>query len=115
MLAFIPAVAKVRPIGDHVFVEPLPHEKTILLDTWKPTRGIIRAIGKGCNPIKYDGPKGKRTKSWYAKYFKPMDAKVGDVVDLGGRELGGYLFPRVWWGDKEMVVCHEGDIALVRE
>jgi len=71
------------------------------------------AVGPGHYPIKYNGPKGKRTKSWRSKRFQPCDIQVGDIIDLGGLERQGYLFPTVRWGAKEVVVCREADVTLV--
>ncbi len=74
-------------------------------------RGIVRAVGPGCYEKKYDGPKGKRTKSWDSKHLRPCDVKVGDIVQLGGLSLEGYLFQTFRWGDKEMVICRENDVT----
>jgi hypothetical protein len=39
--------------------------------------------------------------------------KVGDIVELGGLEIGGYLHCTIMWGLKEVVVCREEDVAIV--
>jgi hypothetical protein len=75
----------------------------------------VLAVGPGHYQKKYDGPKGKRTKSWDSKHFTPCDVRVGDVVDLGGLEIDGYLFTRVIWGSRDCVVCREADVAAVIE
>lgn len=123
----IPADAKIRPLRDQIIVEPLDWQpsKTILVagTHTKPLRGIVRAVGPGVYPKKYDGRKGRRTKSWDSKAFRPTDVKVGDIVELGGLELGsgtasdphGYLHKTIIWGTTEMVVCREEDIAIVRD
>lgn len=116
LLEFVKKSERIRPLRDHIVVEPLPIERTIMLDSiWKPTRGKVLAVGPGCYPKKYDGDKGKRTKTWDSKAFRPCDVKVGDVVELGGRELGGYLHQTIRWGAKEVVVCREEDVAVVCE
>lgn len=115
LLTFIPADSIIRPLRDQIVVEPLPTHSLFDIPGCKPIRGIVRATGPGCYPKRYDGPKGKRTRSWDAKCFRPCDVRVGDVVELGGSELGGYLFARVFWGDKEVVICREEDVAIVRE
>lgn len=116
LLEFVPAKSKIRPLRDHIVVEPLPAEPTIILDTiWKPIRGKVLAVGPGHFPKRYDGPKGKRTKSWDSKAFLPCDVKVGDLVELGGRELGGYLHCTLRWGKREVVLCREADVALILE
>lgn len=118
LLAFIGHNERIRPLRDRIVIEPLPIDHGTSLEyayQGRPTRGRILAVGPGRYPIKYNGPKGRRTKSWDSKHFRPCDLKVGDIVDIGGLELGGYLFPRVLWGDKDVVICREEDVCLVVE
>lgn len=115
---FVPADARIRPLRDQIVVEPLQWQPSkIIAVEWhgKPLRGIVRAVGPGHYPKRYDGPKGKRTKSWDSKAFQPCDVKVGDVVELGGLELRGYLHMTINWGGKECVLCREADVAIVVE
>lgn len=117
-LSFVPRETKVRPLRDHIVVEPLDWQPSRIISTvyrGKPLRGIVRAVGPGCYPKRYNGPKGKRTKTWDSKAFRPTDVKVGDTVELGGIEIGGFLHPTFRWGDKEMVLCREEDIAGIVE
>lgn len=103
---------------DTIIVEPLEWEPSKIVAVayaGKPLRGRVLAVGPGRHPIKYDGPKGKRTKSWESKAFLPCDVKVGDIVELGGLEIGGYLFQTVRWGRKEVVICREPDVTLIDE
>lgn len=118
LLACIRADEQIRPLRDQIVVEPLPLDHGTSLSVvygGKPVRGRILAVGPGVYPKRYNGRKGQRTKSWDSKHFRPCDLKVGDIVDLGGLELGGYLFPRVLWGDKDVVICREEDVAIVVE
>ncbi len=116
---FIPADATIRCLRDQVVIEPLDWRpsKIILVAGYqgKTLRGIVRAIGPGVYPKRYNGPKGKRTKSWDSKSFRPCDLKVGDEVELGGLEIGGYLHQTFMWGHRECVICREEDIAGVVE
>jgi len=114
-LTFVKKDERLRPLRDHIVVEPLPANPTIIIDTWRPIRGVVRAVGPGCFPKVYDGRKGQRTKSWDSKAFLPTEVKVGDTVELGGKEIKGYLHPTIRWGAKEMVVCREADVALIVE
>lgn len=117
-LTEIPADAQIRPLRDQIIVEPLewqPSKIVLVAYQGKPLRGIVRAVGPGRYPIRYNGPKGRRSKSWDAKCFRPTDVKVGDVVELGGLEIRGYLHQTIRWGGKEMVVCREEDVAVVCE
>ena len=110
----IPETARIRPLRDQIVIEPLewrPSETIRVAYSGKPLRGIVKAVGPGRYPFKYDGPKGKRTKAWLSKHFLPTTVKVGDVVELGGLELGGYLFPTIWWGGVEHVICTERDVV----
>lgn len=115
----VPADAKLRPLRDQMIVEPLDvvHSKMlIVIDRSKPLRGIVKAIGPGHYPKKYDHrDKHKRTKMWDSKRFQPTEIKVGDVVELGGAEIGGYAFETFWWGDVVHLHCREADVAVVCE
>jgi co-chaperonin GroES (HSP10) len=112
----VPAAANIRPLRDQIVLEPMEWEPSKIIAvaySGRPLRGKVRAVGPGVYPKRYDGPKGKRTKTWDSKAFRPCDVKAGDVVELGGVELGGYLMQTFWWGNKEMVLCREEDVAIV--
>ena len=114
----VPAEARIRPLRDHIIVEPIEWRPSKILEvvhSYKPLVGKVKAVGKGHFRKIYDGPKGKRTKTWDSKHFTPTEVKVGDVVELGGLEIGGYLFQTIRWGSKEVVICREQDVALVYE
>lgn len=117
-LCDVPANENIRPLRDQIILEPLEWEPSKIIRVayrGKPLRGIVRAIGPGLYRRKYDGPKGVRTRSWLGKHFQPTELKVGDTVELGGLELGGYLFTMIRWGMKDMVICREADVAMVVE
>jgi hypothetical protein len=112
----IPATAKLRPLRDVLIVEPLDWEPSGLLNVvyfGKPLRGRVLAAGPGCFPIKYNGRKGQRSKSWDSNVFRPTEVKVGDIVELGGLEIGGYLFESFLWGNKRCIRCREEDVAVI--
>lgn len=123
----IPAEASIRPIRDQIVVEPLSHNPSKIIEVvdsqTKPLKGRVLAVGPGCYPWLYQEhkggpwsksvPKGKRIAQKQSRAFRPCDLKVGDIVHLGGLEIGGYLHPRVRWGDKEVVICREEDVAGV--
>lgn len=115
----IPASAQVRPLRNQLILEPLPwpFSKTIeVVYEGRPIRGKVLAAGKGTYSKKYDGPKGKRSKSWDSKHFRPCDVKVGDIVQLNniteddGR-IDGMLFQTFRWGNKDCVICTEDDVT----
>lgn len=114
----VPADAQVRPLRDQIIVEPIPWPFSDIIEvvyTGRPLRGKVRAVGPGVYEKRYDGPKGKRTKSWDCKAFRPTEVKVGDVVQLGGLSIDGYLFQTFRWGDKECVVCREQDVTGIED
>ena len=83
----IQADAKIRPLRDQIIVEPLNvvlSQTIIVKEETKPLRGIVKAVGPGHYPKKYDHPdKHKRTRMWDSKVFQPTNVTVGDVVELG--------------------------------
>ncbi len=125
LLTWIRADEQIRPLRDQIVIEPLPLDLNTSLEVvyrGKPVRGIIRAVGPGLHPIKYldsrgnpTHKRGDRKTRILSRHFRPCDVKVGDVVDIGGLELGGYLFPLIRWGDMDVVICREEDVALVDE
>jgi len=121
--SYVSAEEVVRPLRDQIILEPLEWEPSALIRVayqGKPLRGRVKAIGPGRYPLKYDGPKGKRTKMWLGKHFIPTEVKVGDIVELGGLDLGigefrGYGFPTFIWGTKSHVICSERDVTGIIE
>lgn len=125
LLTFVKAHERIRPLRDQIVIEPLPLDLNSSIEVvyrGKPVRGIIRAAGRGCYPIKYLDSNGNPTQRrgdrktlTHSKHFRPCDLKVGDVVDIGGLDIGGYLFPLIRWGDIDVVICREEDVALLDE
>lgn len=115
--ASVPEGMSIRPLRDQIIVEPLRTalSKTIVtVEKTLPLRGIVKAVGPGCFPKKYDHPdKHKRSKMWDSEVFEPTTVKVGDVVELGGFDYRGYSFPQVYWGDKLHLICREADVSGV--
>ena len=111
----IAADANIRPLRDQIIVEPLNrvHSQVIVThEDTKPLRGIVKAVGPGHYPKVYDHPdKHKRTKMWDSNVFHPTQVKIGDVVELGGADLGGYSFQTIHWGDTMHIICREMDIS----
>jgi chaperonin GroES len=116
LLTFVREDEDIRCLRDHIIVEPLDIDHgTMMALVYRgcPVRGRVLSVGPGRFQKKYDGPKGKRSKSWDSKHFTPCDIQPGDLVDLGGLELGGYLFTRIIWGSTDVVTAREADIAIV--
>jgi len=113
----VPAEASIRCRRDYLILEPLKVDHGVsfeVVEHTKPLRGIVRAVGPGCYPKRYDHPdKHRRTKTWDSKTFLPTQVKVGDVVELGGYEYGGYAFQTFLWGEKLHLICRELDVSGV--
>lgn len=108
-----------RPLRDQIIVKPLPLPlgRRIQAD-WagEPVRGRVIAAGPGCYPnIHARGTKDG--KPWrtvrQSRAFRPTEVKIGDVVSLGGMEIGGYLWPKVWADGDWCVICREQDVAVI--
>lgn len=124
---FLAADTKLRCIGDRIIVEPLDWKPSNIIFIagyeGKPLRGTVRVVGPGCYPLQYQDsltghwsfsvPKGRRKAMRPSKAFRPCDVKVGDIVEFGGLEIGGFLHPTIMWGNKEMVLCREEDVAAI--
>lgn len=107
----------IRPLRDQIIVEPLNvvlSDTIIVHEDVKPLRGIIKAVGPGHYPWRYDHEdKAKRTKMWKSDVFEPTTVKVGEVIELGGYDFKGYAFPTVRWGGKLHLICREADVSFV--
>lgn len=113
---FIRADQKIRPLRDHIIVEPLPVDHASVLQVFeggKPVRGIVKAVGPGHYPKIYDHPdKHRRTRMRDSKYFLPTEVKIGDIVELGSPQgMRGYNFPQIVWGNKIHIICREADVS----
>jgi hypothetical protein len=109
--------AKIHCLRDYIVLEPVGIDYGSVIevkDSCKPTRGIVKAVGPGVYPKRYDHPdKHRRTRMWDSKVFQPCEVKVGDLVELGGMDIGGYSFQTFMWGDKLHVICREADVSGV--
>src|SRR6266403_1583174 len=116
-LSYVAAHETIRCRRDYMVVEPLDVDHGTLLAVirqTKPLRGIVKAVGPGCYPKRYDHPdKHRRTKVWDSRTFQPTEVKPGDVIELGGYDFGGYAFQTFLWGDKVHLICREGDVSGV--
>ena len=109
--------AVLKPLRDNIILEPVNvalSKIIIVKEETKPLRGIVKAVGPGCYPKKYDNDdKSKRTKMWDSEVFQPTVVQVGDVIELGGYDFRGYTFPSFYWGSKLHLVIREEDISGV--
>jgi co-chaperonin GroES (HSP10) len=110
---------QIKPLHDYIVVEPLGVVHSAILQVvehTKPLRGVVKAVGPGHYPLRYDHPdKHKRTKMWRSSVFQPTQVKVGDVVELGSVKVEGrivgYSFQQIMWGGKMHIMCREADVS----
>lgn len=111
----LPADATLRPLFDYIILEPLASKMSdwvAIVQAMRPLHGKVLAIGPGVYPKRYNHPeKHKRTKMWYSRRFQPTTVQVGDIVQLGGMNYGGYDFEGFYWGSKFCLVCREADVV----
>jgi co-chaperonin GroES (HSP10) len=110
----------IRPMGDKIFLRPLPWKPSETIDVvrfGRPVRGTIVAIGKGEHPKKYKRDRnGQKVSFEYSKHFRPTELKPGDVVEVGGLNIfdgDGYSFQEVVVNNETLLVCSEKDVACV--
>lgn len=116
---FVSQGQTIRPLRDQILVKPLPVALGDRIQAdWhgQVLRGIVTAAGPGCYPNIHargfkDGKPYHTVRQ--SKVFRATELKIGDVVELGGREIGGYLFPKVWFDGDWCVICREADVAIV--
>lgn len=111
---------KIRPLRDQIIVEPLDveHSSTLfVVEDTKPVRGLVKAVGPGHYPKRYDHPdKHRRTKMWDSRHFQPTEVKVGDIVELGSpHDARGYSFQTFMWGTVLHLIAREADVAGVEQ
>ena len=115
--AYIAANEQIRMRLDYMLVEPLERDlsKTLaVVENTKPVRGRVIAIGPGTHPKVYDHPDKHKRKSFeYSSRFLETQVKPGDLVELGGIDIGGYSFPQIMYGDKKYLICRELDVSGV--
>lgn len=116
---YIPEDACIKPLGDRIFVRPLPGLTSKIIDvvhSGKTLRGSVVAVGPGYRLKKlYRNSRGEVYKSGETGRVRPTEVKVGDVVELGGKEIGGYTFPKINIGNVEHVICQEQDVTMIVE
>jgi len=100
-----------KPLGDRMLVKPLKVELSTTIEAhWRgrTLRGQVVAIGPGEYPNRYNSD---RSKVWKSKVFRPTEVKVGDIVELGGIDIGGYAFTRIMYRGEEHILASEKDVA----
>jgi hypothetical protein len=128
-MQYVPETAVIRPILDRLIVQAFDViESRILIVPYdgKPLRGRVLAAGPGRFRIAYDAPRRydtdpydpgrrKRKLMWETKTWVPVETRVGDIIEVGGRNIGGYSFDTFYWGDKYCFCCSEQDVCGIDE
>jgi hypothetical protein len=117
---------RLKPTEDWLVVKPLPPNlsQTIAAD-WngEAVRGEVLAAGpgkypnihtKGFKPGK-DGKLEQFRTVKKSKVFVPTEVKPGDRIQLGGMELGGYLWKKVIVDGVDCIWCMEADVCFVED
>lgn len=102
---------KIRPLRDLMVLKPITLELSTTIEAhWrgKHVRGEVIAIGPGEYPNIYNADRSKVRKS---KVFRPTEVRVGDIVELGGIDIGGYAFPKLMLNGVEHFIASEKDVA----
>jgi len=100
-----------RMTGDRILVKPLDLKlSNVIIANWtgKTVRGEVVAVGPGEYPNRYNA---ERSKVWKSKVFRPTEVRVGDLVELGGLDIGGYAFPRIVLNGVEHLIASEKDVC----
>lgn len=117
----LPRGSQLRMLRDHILVKPLDWQPSRIVEiagnVRKPLRGLVVAVGPGQRRRKYRfNEKGERIRvSEINGKQIPCDVKVGDTVELGGLEIGGYSFPEILIGNERHVIAQEADVCLIVE
>ena len=116
---FISPTATIRPLGDRIFVRPLPNITSKVLSVvheGRALRGVVTHVGPGYREKKrYKNSRGETVKIGETGRVTPVELRPGDVVELGGLEISGYSFPKVMIGNVEHLIVQERDVAIVVE
>jgi co-chaperonin GroES (HSP10) len=108
---------QIRPLHDQLVLKPLPPSlsQTIAAD-WngEAVRGQVIAKGPGKYPNIHE--KGfKDGKPWrrirQSTQFRPTEVQIGQIVQLGGMEIGGYLWNHVYIDGEDHIMCMEADVC----
>ena len=109
----------IRMLGDRMLVKPLPpHLSQTIAADWngEAVRGEVLAVGPGEYPnihtrFHKDGKEVRTVRR--STQFRPTEVKVGQIVQLGGMELGGYLWPHVIYEGQDCVIVTEKDVTMI--
>ena len=100
-----------KMMGDRILVRPLDLKLSkVIIANWtgKTVRGEVVAVGPGEYPNRFNSDRSRVRKS---KAFRPTEVRPGDIVELGGLDIGGYAFPRIVLNGVEHLIASEKDVC----
>jgi co-chaperonin GroES (HSP10) len=116
-----------RMTGDRLLIKPLEWNehgdvsKIIAVERkGNPVRGRVVAAGPGIYPVSRRrlSSDGKHQRIDYSRRFRPVEIRVGDIVELCGLNQfhgDGYKFPAVIYNGEKHLIVTERDVAIVRD
>lgn len=112
---------EVRPLREKLVLRPLPPSLSQTIATnWngEAVRGRVVAVGPGTYP-RIHAKGTKDGKPWRTvrelKSFRPNACRIGDVVLLGGMEIGGYLWPHILIDGIDHILVSEQDVCGIED
>jgi len=121
-----PTGTRLRPLRDKILVKVMTKELSdSVIANWagKPVLGIVVAAGPGRYPNIHTrgfrpGVNGEPVpfhEIRISKVFRPTEVKVGQVVEFGGMEIGGYALNQVFIDGELHILTSEQDVVAVHE
>lgn len=106
-----------RPLGDRILVKPFQRQDSQIIHvvtSKRMHRGEVVALGKGRDMGKRvtRQPNGKLIEYHFDKPIRPLDLKIGDIVNYGETPL---QFQEYVEDGIKYLVLQEGDVAFVEE
>ena len=117
----VPAGQTLRPLRDKILVkvESLELSDTIIAE-WKgkPVRGRVVAAGPGRYPNIHT--RGERHGESFheiraSRQFRATEVRVGQMVEFGGMEIGGYPLQQIYLDGQLHILTSEQDVVGVHE
>lgn len=110
---------QIKPLRDQLIVKPLPpHLSQTIHASWngEAVRGEVIAAGPGKYPNIHtrfykDGKEVRQVRQ--STQFRPTQVKPGDIVQLGGMEIGGYLWNHIIVDGDDCILCTEQDVTFI--
>ncbi len=106
---------KFRPLRDQILVKPFARQDSLIIHVVtnkRMHRGEVMAVGPGRDMGHkiVRGPDGKTTEYNFNKPIRPLDVKVGDIVNYGDTPL---QFQEHIEDGVKYLILQEGDVAFV--